>query len=71
MTILQFAQEIQSRFGNSGKIDFKSLPSDDPKVRQPDISKAYSVLGWQPLVSLDEGLSITIDYFREKVAVAN
>ncbi len=69
MTILQFAQEIQARFGNGSKIEFKSLPADDPKVRQPDISKAKSVLGWEPRVPLSEGLSVTIDYFRNKVAL--
>ena len=69
MTILEFAQEIQARFGNGSKIEFKSLPADDPKLRQPDISKAKSVLGWEPRVPLSEGLSLTIDYFRNKVAL--
>jgi dTDP-glucose 4,6-dehydratase len=69
MTILEFAREIQSRFGNGSKIEFKSLPADDPKVRQPDISKAKTVLGWEPRVPLSEGLSVTIDYFRNKVAL--
>ncbi len=69
ITILEFAQEIQARFGNGSKIEFKSLPADDPKLRQPDISKAKSVLGWEPRVPLSEGLSVTIDYFRNKVAL--
>ncbi len=69
MTILEFAQEIRARFGNGSKIEFKSLPADDPKLRQPDISKAKSVLGWEPRVPLSEGLSVTIDYFRNKVAL--
>jgi dTDP-glucose 4,6-dehydratase len=69
MTILEFAQEIQARFGNGSQIEFKSLPADDPKLRQPDISKAKTVLGWQPQVPLSEGLSMTIDYFRNKVAL--
>jgi dTDP-glucose 4,6-dehydratase len=69
MTILEFAQEIQARFGNGSKIEFKSLPADDPKLRQPDIGKAKSVLGWEPRVPLSEGLSVTIDYFRNKVAL--
>jgi dTDP-glucose 4,6-dehydratase len=68
MTILQFAQEIQARFDDSSGIDYKALPSDDPKIRRPDIAKALRVLGWEPQVSLSEGLSITIDYFRKKVA---
>jgi dTDP-glucose 4,6-dehydratase len=67
MTILEFAQEIQSRFEDSAKIDYKPLPSDDPKLRQPDISKAKRVLGWEPHVSLHDGLGVTIDYFRKKV----
>ncbi len=69
ITILEFAREIQARFGNGSKIEFKSLPADDPKLRQPDISKAKSVLGWEPRVALSEGLSVTIDYFRNKVAL--
>ncbi len=69
ITILDFAREIQARFGNGSKIEFKSLPADDPKLRQPDISKAKSVLGWEPRVPLSEGLSVTIDYFRNKVAL--
>jgi dTDP-glucose 4,6-dehydratase len=67
MTILEFAKEIQSRFGDDIKIDYKPLPSDDPKVRQPDISKAKRVLGWEPKVALHEGLGVTIDYFRNRV----
>ena len=68
MTILQFAQEIQTRFGEDVTIQYKPLPSDDPKLRQPDISKAKRVLGWEPKVSLSEGLAVTIDYFRKKGA---
>jgi dTDP-glucose 4,6-dehydratase len=70
MTILQFAQEIKARFGNGLKLEYKPLPADDPKVRQPDISKAQKVLGWQPKVPLSEGLSVTIEYFRGKVVPA-
>ena len=68
MTILQFAQEIQARFDDSAGLDYKPLPSDDPKIRRPDITKAQNVLGWKPIVPLSEGLGITIDYFRKKVA---
>jgi len=68
MTILQFAQEIRARFGNTVEIENKPLPADDPRVRQPDINKAKRILGWQPRVPLSEGLSVTIDYFRTKVA---
>ena len=70
MTILQFAQEIKARFGNGLKLEYKPLPADDPKVRQPEISKAQKVLGWQPKVPLSEGLSVTIEYFRGKVVPA-
>jgi dTDP-glucose 4,6-dehydratase len=64
MTIRQFADEIRSRFGGDLQIEEKPLPSDDPKVRRPDITKARQVLGWEPKVPLNEGLEKTIDYFR-------
>jgi len=67
MTILQFAEEIRARFDNAVGIEFKPLPSDDPKLRRPDITKARRILGWEPQVSLTEGLSVTIEYFRNKV----
>jgi dTDP-glucose 4,6-dehydratase len=66
MTILEFANEIQSRFGEGVGIEYMPLPSDDPKLRRPDISKAQRVLGWTPKVPLSEGLSLTIDYFKKK-----
>ena len=68
MTILEFAQHIQARFAGNLGIDYKPLPSDDPKIRRPDISKAKRVLGWEPKVTLEEGLTITIEFFRNKVA---
>ena len=64
MTILEFAELIHSKLGIEGGIDFKPLPEDDPKQRQPDITKARELLGWEPKVSLDVGLSDTIEYFR-------
>ena len=64
MTIRQFADEIRSRFGGHLEIEEKPLPSDDPKVRRPDITKARQLLGWEPKVPLNEGLEKTIDYFR-------
>jgi dTDP-glucose 4,6-dehydratase len=64
MTILEFAQHIQRMTGNDSKIIFLPLPEDDPKQRRPDISKARSLLGWEPVVSLDDGLKPTIDYFQ-------
>jgi dTDP-glucose 4,6-dehydratase len=64
MSILQFAEEIQKRFNGGAGFDYRPLPSDDPKLRRPDISKAKRVLGWQPKVELGDGLSKTIEYFR-------
>ncbi len=64
MTILQFAERIRALVGSSSPIDFRPLPEDDPKTRQPDITKARRVLGWEPKVALDLGLGRTIDYFR-------
>ena len=66
MTILQFAELIQQRMGMDCEIQFLPLPQDDPKQRRPDITKAQTVLGWQPQVSLEEGLGKTIEYFRSK-----
>ncbi len=72
MTILDFANRIRARIGGDPGIEFRPLPSDDPKVRQPDISKARRILGWEPRVSLDEGLAITIQYFKQnRIAVGS
>ncbi|MFH1835374.1 MAG: UDP-glucuronic acid decarboxylase family protein [Methanobacteriota archaeon] len=65
MTISQLAEKIVELTNSSSEIVFKPLPVDDPKVRQPDISKAKKILDWEPKVPLDEGLSKTIEYFRE------
>lgn len=64
ITILQFAEEIIKLTGTNQKIIFKDLPKDDPKQRQPDITKAKQILGWQPKVSRAEGVKITYDYFK-------
>ena len=53
--------------GSSSKIINLDLPKDDPKVRQPDITKAKELLGWEPKVSRSEGLQITLDYFKTKI----
>ncbi len=64
MTVLQFAEEIKRLTRTSAPIDFRPLPEDDPKVRRPDITKARTLLGWEPRVRLEEGLTRTIEYFR-------
>ncbi len=64
MTILEFAEHIQELMGSDARLEFQPLPEDDPKRRRPDIAKAKRVLGWEPLVPLDQGLRETIEYFR-------
>ncbi len=64
ITIRDFAEEIIKLTGTKQKIVYHDLPKDDPKQRQPDISKAKAILGWEPKVSRSEGLKITYDYFR-------
>lgn len=71
MTILHFAERIRALVGSSSPIDFRPLPEDDPKTRQPDITKARRVLGWEPKVDLDLGLGRTIDYFRSILPAAS
>ena len=67
MTVLQFAEEIKRLVGSNAPIDFRPLPEDDPKIRRPDISKARALLGWEPVVPLEEGLKRTIEYFRKVI----
>ncbi len=64
ISLKDFAEEILALTGHKVKIIFKPLPVDDPKQRQPDISKAKSLLGWVPKISRTEGLKMTYDYFR-------
>lgn len=64
ITIMQFAEEIIKLTGTKQKIIFKPLPADDPKQRQPDITKAREILGWEPKVNRKEGLKITYKYFK-------
>jgi dTDP-glucose 4,6-dehydratase len=68
LTILEFAEIIRAEFPNPPKLIFEPLPEDDPKQRRPDISKAKKLLGWEPKVSLAEGLHLTLQYFREQYA---
>jgi len=67
MTVLQFAEEIKRLVGTDAPIEFRTLPEDDPKIRRPDITKARTLLDWEPKVPLEEGLQKTIDYFRTVV----
>ena len=71
MTVLQFAEAVRKITGSDAEIEFRGLPADDPKVRRPDITKARTLLGWEPKVQLDEGLRRTIEFFRGKVAAAD
>lgn len=64
ITLKEFAEEIIRLTGTNQKISYQPLPVDDPKQRQPDISKAKKILGWEPEVSREEGLKMTYDYFR-------
>jgi dTDP-glucose 4,6-dehydratase len=68
LTILEFAREILELSGSKSEIAFRPLPQDDPKVRQPDISRARQLLGWQPKVSRRDGLVRTLEHFKRKIA---
>jgi len=69
MTIRQLAERIIALTGSRSRIVEKPLPVDDPRVRQPDITRARTILGWEPKVALDEGLARTLAYFRLKLGV--
>ncbi|MBI5189580.1 MAG: SDR family oxidoreductase [Nitrospirae bacterium] len=69
MTVLGMAEAIIKVTGSKSRIVFKPLPEDDPKVRQPDITKARAILGWEPKVGLEEGLARTLDYFKMKLGI--
>jgi UDP-glucuronate decarboxylase len=65
ISVLELAQRIIQKTGTGSGVELCDLPSDDPKQRQPDITRARDILGWEPTVGLDDGLDRTIDYFRE------
>lgn len=67
-SILEFAQAVNDVVGSDHPIEFGPLPENDPKVRRPDITKAKRVLDWEPTISLKQGLEMSLDYFRERVA---
>ncbi len=66
-TILECAQAILEVTGSSSKLVFEPLPQDDPTRRKPDITKARNILGWEPKISLTEGLKLSLDYFRSQL----
>jgi dTDP-glucose 4,6-dehydratase len=69
-TMIEFAEEILKSTGSSSKITFVPLPTaDDPKQRKPDITKAKTLLGWEPKIELAQGLVETIAYFKQKLGV--
>jgi dTDP-glucose 4,6-dehydratase len=67
VTVLELAETIVRLAGSKSKIEHRELPVDDPKQRQPDITRARKLLGWEPEVPLEEGLKRTLDYFRSVV----
>jgi nucleoside-diphosphate-sugar epimerase len=67
MTIEEIAKTIIKMTGAKSKIVYKPLPTDDPRVRQPDITRARTLLNWEAQVPLEEGLVKTIDYFKTKI----
>jgi nucleoside-diphosphate-sugar epimerase len=67
MTIEEIARVIIEMTGSRSQIVYRPLPEDDPKVRKPDITRARTLLGWEPKVDLRTGLTSTIEYFRTKI----
>src|SRR6266487_6735116 len=70
MTLLELAKHVLRATGSRSDIVFGPLPTDDPKVRQPDIGKARRVLGWEPIVEVEEGLARTVEWYRAAGRVA-
>jgi dTDP-glucose 4,6-dehydratase len=71
MTIKQFAEEVIKYTGSTSRLDYKPLPQDDPKVRKPDITRARTLLGWEPKVPFSEGIVKTIEFFKGRVAAGD
>jgi dTDP-glucose 4,6-dehydratase len=69
LTIRQLAEKVIALTGSRSRIVTRPLPVDDPKIRQPDITRARTLLGWEPRVTLDEGLPRTLQYFRKKLGL--
>ena len=67
-TMLELAEKVIKLSGSKSKLEFKPLPADDPKQRQPDITQARKVLNWEPTIPLDEGLGKTVAFFRDLLA---
>ena len=67
MTLLDLAKRIIRLAGSCSEIVFRPLPVDDPKVRQPDITRARTLLGWEPRVDPEEGLRLTLEWFRRRL----
>jgi dTDP-glucose 4,6-dehydratase len=70
-TILECAKRVLTMTGSCSKIRYESLPQDDPKQRKPDITKARTLLGWEPKVDLDTGLRLSLEYFRRAISQQN
>ena len=70
MTVLEFAEAVRAATGSSSTIEFRELPTDDPRRRRPDIAKAQRLLDWKPRVPFDEGLRLTIDHIRRQQQVS-
>ncbi len=70
ITIRAFAEKINELTGNPGGIRFEPLPKDDPRQRQPDITKARAILQWQPKVGLDDGMARTVEWFQQRLKAA-
>ena len=70
LTMLELAQRVIAVAGSKSRIVHRPLPVDDPRVRQPDITRARTLLGWEPMIPLDDGLRVTLQYFRERLGLA-